>query len=171
LFASIGKSIVHILTGRRAWPCGKPSKCVVAGLGGVQPDHLTCHWQPSPSETFEFIGAPLGDDGPVHHKKAALTLFACLFKLCLPLGLPKLEFGCFARVPDMAEGVVGLYERHCQLRALQQFDSVVREAYSSITGLHDTPSALLQRPLGSIQSSSLCSTPPLTQFTDLQSHF
>ena len=78
-------------------------------------------------------------------EKAALTLFACFFKL-------KLEFGCFARVPGVAEGGVCLYARNCQLRARQQFDSVVREAFSSLTGLHHTPSALLQRPLGSFQS-------------------
>ena len=93
-------------------------------------------------------------------KKAALTLFACFFKLCLPLGMPTLEFGCFARVPGMAEGGVCLYARHCQLRALQQFDSVVREAYSSITGLHHTPSALLQRPLGSISEFIFKFYPP-----------
>ena len=74
VFASIVKSIVHIHTGLRAWPCGKPSKCVVAVFGGVQPEHLTCLWQPP----------PLGDDGLVHHQKSRIDAFRLLSSSVCP---------------------------------------------------------------------------------------
>ena len=145
LFASIVTSNFHSRTGLRAWPCCKPSKWVVAGLAASSPTT----WRATGSRRLRRLlnSSPLLLEMMVlcSTRKAALTLFACFFKL-------KLEFGCFARVPGVAEGGVCLYARNCQLRARQQFDSVVREAFSSITGLHHTPSVLLQRPLGSIQS-------------------
>ena len=86
LFASIVKSIVHIHTALRALPCGEPSKCV-CGRGWRRPARLLD--MPLAAVAFgdfEFLGAPLGDDGLVHHQKNLIGAFRLLLQALFALG-------------------------------------------------------------------------------------
>ena len=153
----------------RAWPYVKPSKCGFAGVGSVQPDDMTGLF---PAELLSMAAVA---------SNATLNSSALLLEMMVLCRLPTsarwgstasrssvFPWGCPLLRTCASNGRMlhGMRWNSplCQLTVLQQFDSVVQAAFSSITGLHLIPFALLHR-------HSVCrQIPPLLlQFTDLQS--
>ena len=150
--AAVGAALAHIRTrGSELSLTLNLSKCEVVGVGGVQPDDLTDHF---PAEllqhangssrlqrNFEFLGAAIGDDGFVQaHTQGRVDAVRPLLEALSALG--DAQVGVRLLRTCASYGRVWHSMRcnppHCQLTALQQFDSVVQAAFSSITGLHLT---------------------------------
>ena len=150
--AAVGAALAHIRTrGSELGLTLNFSKCEVVGVGGVQPDDLTDHF---PAEllqhangssrlqrNFKFLGAAIGDDGFVQaHTQGRVDAVRPLLEALSALGDAQVGVRLLRTCASFGRVLHSMRcnPPHYQLTAIQQFDSVVQVAFSSITGFHLT---------------------------------